>query len=126
MLESKYDALVCGSSGDRFIDLDASTRRKFCPPKHWYLDDPSLTSQFFDFDDLATYQDASDEEDDQDRSHTSDFSMTNVRNTFPASSAASSSDKKKQRRIILRKMPFLIPFDTRVELFHQLVKHDTE
>ncbi|RKP05023.1 hypothetical protein THASP1DRAFT_33153, partial [Thamnocephalis sphaerospora] len=93
------------------------TRRRFCPPEHWYLEDAELNAHLFDIKELmeedVNHDLSEDEEEDEVPSISSGI------RSAKATSVISNGHKK--RAIILQQMPFLIPFVSRVQLFHMLL-----
>ena len=91
-----------------------SARRRFCPTGHWYLDDSELNVQQFDVNEFMNDEDDNGDGEGDDDANDDDESRDSSEEFYRNASGQS---------VILRQIPFLIPFVDRVQLLRQLISH---
>lgn len=111
----------------------SSTRRKFCPPDHWITQvDLSLSNVSVQFLDLFETRDPIDEDDLQNRyramQEEEDDLIDYLTAPRPPSIVMNTVTYRQAENAItlLKNVPFMVPFEDRVNVFHALIHRDRQ
>ncbi|KAJ3116552.1 hypothetical protein HK098_006574, partial [Nowakowskiella sp. JEL0407] len=113
------------------------SRCNFCPPGHWLLTsklgslDEFISAVMSESEEEQNQQDSSDQDynnsNDDDElmdNYESDDGTTRVLRKYGDRRTSGKNNEVGKRMMVLRKIPFCIPFDVRVLVFRELVKRD--
>lgn len=108
---------------------DRDSRKRFLPNGHWLISDVSkLDFSFLRGSDMAPQEEQQQEEDTHEYVSLSTQRMMSLQTSMQQHQSKSKSsfltDKEKKIRNILRNIPFVIPFETRVSIFYQFIEQD--